>query len=119
MIRNKTAKHWTGFLVIPLLSAILLTASLRHVAAQDVGDVAAGRDLCETWCSSCHVVSRAPQRGTSNGTPTFTAIARMRSTTPLSLGVFLQTPHSGMPDLHLSRDEIDNITAYILSLRRR
>ena len=43
----------------------------------------------------------------------------MKSTTPMSLRAFLQTPHSRMPDLRLSRDEIDNLTAYILSLRRK
>jgi hypothetical protein len=43
----------------------------------------------------------------------------MKSTTPLSLRAFLQTPHERMPDLHLSRDEIDDLTAYILSLRRK
>jgi hypothetical protein len=36
----------------------------------------------------------------------------------MALRAFLQTPHSRMPDLHMSREEIDNITAYILSLRR-
>jgi mono/diheme cytochrome c family protein len=41
----------------------------------------------------------------------------MKSTTVLSLRAFLQTPHARMPDLHLTRDEIDNIAAYILSLR--
>jgi hypothetical protein len=43
----------------------------------------------------------------------------MKSTTPLGLRVFLQTPHGRMPDLHLTRDEVDNLIAYILSLRRR
>jgi hypothetical protein len=49
--------------------------------------------------------------------PTFTAIASMPSTTPIALRVYLQTPHARMPDLHLSRDETDNLIAYILSLR--
>jgi hypothetical protein len=33
------------------------------------------------------------------------------------LRVFLQTPHDRMPDLHLSREEIDDLIAYILSMR--
>jgi hypothetical protein len=45
------------------------------------------------------------------------AIGEQKSTTALSLRVFLQTPHAQMPDLHLSRDEIDDLAAYILSLR--
>ncbi len=37
----------------------------------------------------------------------------------MSLRVFLQSPHARMPDLHLSRDEIADVSAYILSLRSR
>ena len=41
----------------------------------------------------------------------------MKATTPLSLRVFLQTSHNRMPNLSLSRDQTDNVAAYILSLR--
>ena len=54
-----------------------------------------------------------------NGVPTFAGIARRKSTTAMSLRVFLQSPHARMPDLHLSRDEIADVSAYILSLRSR
>ena len=63
--------------------------------------------------SSRHRLRPAPVPGV----PTFTAIASMPSTTPIALRVYLQTPHARMPDLHLSRDETDNLIAYILSLR--
>ncbi len=97
----------------------MLGSYWRPAEAQETGDPAAGQRLAEKWCSgACHVIGPAPQRGTSSGIPTFAAIARMPSTTPMSLRVFLQTPHAGMPDLHLSRDEIADLAAYILSLRR-
>ena len=98
--------------LLPLLLAI-------PASAQDIGDAAHGRQLAETWCSSCHVVGPSTARGTSNGAPTFAAVATMKSTTPMSLHAFLLTPHANMPDLHLSRDEIDDLSAYILSLRRK
>jgi mono/diheme cytochrome c family protein len=101
------------------LAAILLAGSFSRLAAQDIGDIAVGRQLAETWCSTCHVVGPTRQSGASTGAPTFAAIARMKSTTPLSLRAFLQTPHSRMPDLNLSRDEIDDLAAYLLSLRRK
>ena len=100
------------------LGAFLLTAAARPSVAQEVGDAAAGRRLAETWCSNCHVVTPTAERATSNGVPTFTGIAQLPSTTPMALNVFFQTPHSRMPDLHLSRQEIADLTAYILSLRR-
>lgn len=112
-------RRWNRFLAIALLHAILLGASALPSAAQEIGDLAGGRRLAETWCSTCHVVIPTSQLGTSNGAPTFSAIARMKSTTPLALRAFLQTPHSRMPDLHLTRDEVDDLTTYILSLRQK
>ena len=107
-----------GLLLMPLVSIAMLCSSSQRAEGQEGGDPAAGKRLAETWCSSCHVVGPASQRGTSTSAPTFAAVARMKSTTPMSLRVFLQTPHAVMPDLHLSRDEIAGLAAYILSLRR-
>ena len=105
-------------LAVAVVGCWLLGGYPALVAAQETGDIPAGRRLAETWCSACHVVGPSQQRGTSNGAPTFAAIARMKSTTSLSLHAFLQTPHDRMPDLNLSRDEIDNLVAYILNLRQ-
>jgi mono/diheme cytochrome c family protein len=103
---------------VSVLATILLSVWSHRADAQKVGDVATGRRLSDTWCSSCHLVGPGSERGVSNGAPTFVAIAQQNSTTVLSLRVFLQTPHARMPDLHLSRDEIDDLAAYILSLRQ-
>jgi mono/diheme cytochrome c family protein len=114
MIDRKTARHSIGGIVVPLL---MLTASPPLAFAQNVGDADAGRHLAETWCSTCHVVSAGQSQSTSTGAPPFQAIAAETSITPMALDVFLQTPHHRMPDLHLSRAEIDDVSAYILSLR--
>ena len=102
-----------------LLSAVALVGSARLVTAQQTGNVAAGHRLARTWCVTCHVVDRDQSTGASTGAPSFPAIAQMSSTTPWSLRVFLQTPHGRMPDLHLSVAEMQDISAYILSLRKR
>jgi hypothetical protein len=34
----------------------------------------------------------------------------MKDVSPMSLNVFLQTPHHRMPDLHLSRQEMRSVT---------
>lgn len=99
---------------VPLL---LLLAAAPPAAAQTVGDADAGRTLAQTWCSNCHVVTNSQSQGTSTGAPSFRAIATQEAVTPMALRAFLQTPHHRMPDLHLSRTEIDDVSAYILSLR--
>jgi mono/diheme cytochrome c family protein len=103
----------------PLLATLLWIVWPNGAGAQQLGDIAAGRHLSQTWCGSCHLVAPDVDRAVSNGVPTFVGIARDQSVTALSLRVFLQTPHAGMPDLHLSRDEIDDLAAYILSLRSK
>ena len=101
-----------------LLAALPMAALAQHAGAQDIGNPASGFHLADRWCNSCHAIEPTPLRRIDTGAPPFAAIAQMPSTTPLALSAFLQTPHAQMPDLQLSHDEIDDLTAYILSLRR-
>ena len=115
MVEYTTVSYCIRRMAVGLL---VLVAFSPGVAARGVGDAAAGRQLAEAWCSNCHIVSVGQQRGTSTGAPTFAAIAAQKAITPMALRAFLQTPHQRMPDLHLTRNEIDDVSAYILSLRR-
>ncbi|MBS0640456.1 MAG: c-type cytochrome [Acetobacteraceae bacterium] len=101
-----TAAVWAALFTWPL-----------PAGAQDIGDADAGKRIAETWCVNCHVVAPGQARGTSNGAPAFTAIAGNTAITPMALRAFLQTPHHRMPDLQLSREQIDDVSAYIQSLR--
>ena len=106
-------RGWAGFLA--LAGALLATAA----GAQQEGDPAAGRRLAEAWCSGCHVIGPGVFGPVVDATPTFPSIARMPSTTGTSLRALLLTPHSRMPDLQMSREQTDDVVAYILSLRGR
>ena len=113
---------WLGRFSRPAIVAGLMGASLlgsSHAGAQPVGDAAAGQALAQRWCSSCHMVAVGQPNALATGVPTFAGIARMPSTTALSLRVFLQTPHARMPDLNLTQDEIGDVAAYILTLKAR
>jgi mono/diheme cytochrome c family protein len=101
-----------------MLLPLAVTLAAGPVPPDQPGDPAAGHRLAKTWCSSCHVVDSSQTTGSATGAPPFPAVARMSSTTPISLRVFLQTPHARMPNLQLSRDEIDDVIAYILSLKK-
>lgn len=78
--------------------------------------IASSKIIVQVWCGNCHRVDPGAQRGAHDATPTFLSIARKRSTTAASLATFLKARHGGMPDLNLSRSEIDDVSAYILSL---
>ncbi len=103
---------------VGLAVAGLVLLSAGSVMAQANGDPEEGHEIATKWCSNCHVVDRETKNAASTGAPTFPAIAQMKSVTPMGLRVFLQTPHERMPDLHLSRAEMDDLIAYILSLRQ-
>ena len=48
---------------VALTTAAILAASSFSLAAQEIGDVVAGKRLAETWCSSCHIVAPSAQAG--------------------------------------------------------
>jgi mono/diheme cytochrome c family protein len=99
--------HWVVF----------LAAALSAAGPSMAQDIAAGERIAKTWCAGCHQVGK-DQTGTRNdAVPSFPSIAGMSSTTAAGLRVFLSTPHGKMPDYSLSRNDIQNVSAYILSLR--
>lgn len=106
-------RGWKG--LFGLAGAFLATVA----GAQQEGDPAAGRRLAEAWCSGCHVIGPGASGPVVDATPTFPSIARMPSATGMSLRAFLLTPHSRMPDIQISREQTDDVMAYILSLRGR
>lgn len=102
--------------MLSLALGLLLAAVQPGRAQADAGDVAAGRRLANLWCSNCHLTGAGAPVRTADAAPSFRSIARMPSQTALSLRAFLQTPHVRMPDYQLSREEQDDVIAYILSL---
>jgi cytochrome c len=61
------------------------------------------------------MTSSNPATNVQQGPPSFATIARSRSADQLR--AFLSHPHGAMPDLSLTRAEIDNLVGYIETLR--
>lgn len=103
---------------MPVRRAAAIALTLVGLAAPAFAqDPDAGRKMADTWCANCHVVGSAPQAKGTDAVPTFAAIAAMTSTTEMSLAAFLSTPHARMPNFTLSRQEIADVSAYILGLK--
>lgn len=102
-------------------TALMLAAGLLlwNVQAWAYGDVDDGHRLAASWCSGCHQVELRTQATASDAIPTFQAVAAMPSTTSTSIRAFLSTTHNVMPDFQLTNGQIDDVGAYILSLRGR
>ena len=93
-------------------------AAMPALAQTEPGDPAAGLRMAATWCANCHRVAPGGPGPSTDAAPAFQAIARMPSTTSMALRVFLQTPHASMPDYRLTREELDDVVAYLISLKR-
>jgi cytochrome c len=116
-----TENWWTrALIVIALCAAVLLLLRVQAAsgAAPDQTDAARGHVLAQAWCASCHAVEKFTIPS-DHRAPAFTAIAAMRSMTPLAIRVFLQSSHEPMPNFILKKQDIDDLAAYITSLRLR
>ena len=106
-------------ITVQLASTAILALTAVSVHAQN-GDVAAGHAFAREACNACHMVEANQQKPRLIVIgPAFRDIANTRGMTPTALRVFLTTSHPKMPNLILTPEEISDVTAYILSLRRR
>ncbi|GAN77233.1 c-type cytochrome [Acidisphaera rubrifaciens] len=99
------------------LAACLLLAAPHAARAQSLGDAQAGHTLARAWCSHCHAVEPATPPRSSDVAPGFAALARNPAITSRALHVLLGTSHGQMPDYRLTPRQIDDISAYVLSLK--
>ena len=92
-----------------IIAGVVAALTAGAAAAQDAER---GLELAETWCILCHVV--APEgEGTDIG-PAFSSVA---GKDPGVLRAWIMVPHSGMPRLDLSDQQIDDVLAHIQTLR--
>ena len=100
-----------------LLSALIGMAAGTSALAAEIGDRDQGRQIANRWCAECHDITGMSPRLTE-GPPSFLTVANRTDTTAAGLRAFLHTPHGQMPNLALTRAEIDDLIAYVMSLKR-
>jgi len=100
--------------VTSLRCAPLFLLLLLSTPALAQGDPEAGRDLVRRWCTTCHVVEL---EGTgSDAGPALPALLAGKQRSADEIRGWLADPHPPMPNLELSRREIEDIVAYLQSL---
>jgi cytochrome c len=85
--------------------------------AQEMGDAKRGFAIAQMTCAQCHSIRKGELRSRNGQAPTFEGLANTPGMTPLALRVALRTPHREMPNLVLKNEEIDDIGAYIETLK--
>jgi cytochrome c len=98
-----------GAVVVTWLAVSWGAAQAQELAAQ-------GHEIARTWCAGCHVVEPGGASG-SDVAPPLPMVAQDPSLSPDRLRAWLADPHPPMPNLSLTREEIEALVAYIGSLR--
>lgn len=99
------------------LIAGLSVVTLGGVIAQEVDHSREGLRIARGQCTECHLVDKVPGRSPNAAAPTFETIANVPGMTSTALIAALRTSHKTMPNIIIKADEIDDLVAYILSLK--
>jgi mono/diheme cytochrome c family protein len=103
-----------------LLTVVLVLTLVAPTLAQDPPagppDATRGKALAGRWCAACHLVQL---RLTTIDPPTFTAIANDPSKTPDYLRHFFASPHKDMPPIQLTAPQVEDIIAYLRTMKNR
>ncbi len=98
-------------------AAVILLMVTTASVAQEPGDVHRGRMLAEMTCAECHAIGKNQVRSRNGQAPTFAALANAPGMNAMDIRVALRTSHREMPNLALSNDQVEDVAAYILSLK--
>jgi cytochrome c len=109
-MRSKTRVAYRALPVLAVLTLILFAGHRAWADAQK------GAQVARQWCANCHIVDGNPAGTVPQGPPGFRAISRSGMTAD-QLRAFLSHPHGAMPDLTLTRAEINDLIGYIETLR--
>ncbi len=101
-------------LLITLALATVATAAL----AQE-GDPKKGAEFAEKNCTGCHAVRPGQNASPLHTAPSFTAVANSPGMTSIALTAFFRTSHKNMPNFIIASKDIEDINAYILSLKEK
>ena len=100
-----------------MLSAGYAGSGLAETSVRENLQIEQGHELARVWCTQCHLIDPEGAGFAQSGAPTFSEVAAKPDQTREKIKLWLVDPHPPMPNLNLSRDEIENLTSYILSLK--
>jgi mono/diheme cytochrome c family protein len=80
-------------------------------------DIKNGLVIARALCSTCHLIGEPPNSSMPADVPSFPSIASRPGQSLERLSNWLIEPHPPMPNVHLTRKEIRDLSGYILSLR--
>ena len=104
---------------LPAALALPFFASLAFAGVTSQPDKVQGKALAEKLCTNCHLVGSAPQQQqpANADVPSFKEIADREDQTAGAITARIMLPKHPMPQIPLTKAELADLAAYILSLR--
>ena len=102
-----------------ILACLIALAAISPAGAQQQPNARTGERLAHQWCASCHLVASDQRTPAPDTAPPFASIVARPNVTAGVLRNIIQMPYPRMPQIALSRDEVEHIVAYILTLKQR
>ena len=100
-----------------MLTVIGAVGAFVHTASEALADPISGSEFAQRICAECHAVLPEERTSPDATAPSFMAIADNPFWTRTALIVWFQTPHPTMPNMLLDTEDLENVIAYIFSLR--
>jgi mono/diheme cytochrome c family protein len=98
------------------LALCFLFAGMTSPARTQTADPAAGEVYAEKVCAQCHAIHRSGLSPKPTAPP-FKDVAATPGMTDTALRVWLSTSHPTMPNIVVEPQDMDNVIAYILTLK--
>ncbi|MEK1931211.1 MAG: c-type cytochrome [Pararhizobium sp.] len=96
----------------------VIFGAIATVPAVQAQDIRQGRQLALEVCAACHAVLAGQTQSPVAEAPSFEAVAVIPGMTAAALNVWLTAQdHPTMPNIILSQTAVQDVSAYILSLR--
>jgi tetratricopeptide (TPR) repeat protein len=87
--------------------------------AMDIADARKGLSYAQKVCAVCHNVSESSAPSPNSQAPPFKLVANLPGASLAGLTEWSRAPHSSMPNLIVEPNDIDDVIAYILTLKDR
>jgi len=102
-----------------VIAATLVSAAPAQAQSLEKLSVMEGERLARALCVNCHQVAPDGSGTALSDVPGFAEVANRPDMTREAIESYVLSPHPAMPQIQFTRDELADISAYIMSLREQ